>query len=1213
MISAPISLNIITLGRFALMRNQEVMSGGNWKQRRVRELFKILLSAEQHRLHREQVQELLWPSASQEQAANSFSKTLYLLRRALEPDLVAGKSSSYIFLDQDTLLLVPDSMEIDADLFEAMAKQLTVKNQSALIQEKSIQKTLEEIDHALALYGGEYLPDDLYEDWTQRKRDRLRYTYAQVLERAAVIAIAGAQGQRACEYLRALLEQNATDEQTHRQLMHVYTRMGRRSEALNLYHSLREILKEELRANPLPETIELYRKIQAGQISADLAEVGHTPVRILAHETNDAPRLHIHEHAVADAHTHQSPAVAVTNPGGLQEAGNVAVAALHPFEPERIMNAQLVGRTEELQLLRQAYGMIREGLPYACFVSGEAGIGKTRLAREFCHSLQEQQATVLWGNCYEMGGALPYQPIIDMLAADLRLRDAEQLRSLPGDSAVDLAKLLPILRTKLPDLPSSQPLGLEAERSNLYNAVASYFYTIASERFLLLILDDLQWADTATMQLLGYLLMHGANQVEPGRTHPLFLLLYRPDEVHETHPLRSLLSARMRTGHAREIRLRRLKEGEVQQLLAQMAGHSVGTPFTEEIHKHTEGNPFFIGETIRALVEGGKLKKVGERWQTTVTLEELALPQRVRLVIERRLAYLSPECRITLAYAAVMGRKFHSELLCRARELAEETIAEHIDEAMRAGILETIEGMSSVENEYDADHEADLIFTHDKLREVLALWLNPLRRRRAHYQIAQAMEERYSTRLRAYYSKLAYHYQMARETMQAVEYLKHAAAQATRVYAFVEAASLMERAVELLLSDEDKPQRAELLRKLSIEAYLYLGKADKAIEAGLAAAALWQELDNPAKEAESRLDVSFSFHWIGREMASVEAIKRALTCLERVPQETLLLAKAYVQWGLSATLSGHIPEALERLRVADDFHAQLGGRDPFVAVVSLWARSWCAFAAGTVQQMLETAQRSAEVCRETRMFAWEPMMTYSVTWALMLMGRLEEGANVARETLEKAQRHHAVGAQGWAYLVLSFIAVLRGQWDMAQRFGDQAAEIAVMMHETDLLARVFWGRSICMGWQGEWEKAVEHSLEAVQISLRDGEVSLAYPYFLSQVARASFHAGKLESAQDYLDQAIQFAQEYQYQQLPAICHRLQARILQAQGKFEQAQSHFEQSLTELAELNDTVEYARTQDAYALFFRARGEEGDGERAVELQRQAYTLFESLGING
>jgi len=89
MISAPISLNVITLGRFALMRNQEVMSGGNWKQRRVRELFKILLSAEQHRLHREQVQELLWPSASQEQAANSFSKTLYLLRRALEPELVA--------------------------------------------------------------------------------------------------------------------------------------------------------------------------------------------------------------------------------------------------------------------------------------------------------------------------------------------------------------------------------------------------------------------------------------------------------------------------------------------------------------------------------------------------------------------------------------------------------------------------------------------------------------------------------------------------------------------------------------------------------------------------------------------------------------------------------------------------------------------------------------------------------------------------------------------------------------------------------------------------------------------------------------------------------------------------------------------------------------------------------------------------------------------
>jgi DNA-binding SARP family transcriptional activator len=1214
MIGSHFSLKVIALGRFSLLRNQKVVSEGNWKQRRVRELFKVLLSAEHHRLHREQAQEILWPSSSLEQAANSFSKTLYLLRRALEPDLVAGKSSSYIFLDQDTLLLAPDSIQIDVDLFETMAKQIQGILQGTTIQVQDIEKTLETIDQTLALYGGDYLPDDLYEDWTQRKRDRLRYIYTRILEHAATVAITGAQGQRACEYLRALLEQNTTDEQTHRQLMLVYARMGRRSEALNLYHSLREILREELRANPLPETIELYRKIQNGQISADLTETRQAPIHLLTQETSEAPP-HTYTHTASDAHATPTATIISPGPGNTPKAAQATVTTPKHLEPGRIRNAELVGRSEELQRLRQADGIVRAGLPCVFFISGEAGIGKTRLAREFSLSIQaQQQATVLWGNCYEMSGALPYQPIIDMLTADLRLKEPDQLRSILGNSAADLAKLLPVLHTKLPDLPILEPLGLEAERRNLYNAVTNYFHTVASERLLILILDDLQWADTATMQLLAFLLAYGANQIQQQQMLPLFLLLYRPDEVRETHPLRSLLSTQTRRGYAQEIRLKRLQADEVQQLLTQMAGHAIHTSFTEEIYQHTEGNPFFIGETIRALIERGKLKKVEERWQTTVTPEELELPQSVRLIIERRLTHLSPECRVTLAYAAAIGREIHSALLCRARNLAEEIIAEHIDEAIHAQILETIKGTTRcIENECAAKQDADLLFTHDKLREVLALWPNPLRRRIIHRQVAQAIEERYSSHLHTYHSKLAYHYQIAEDIPQAVEHLKQAAAQATQVYAFFDAANLMENAVELLLSDENKSQRAELLRKLSVEAYLYIGRPDKAIETGLAAAALWRELGNPAKEAESHLDVSFSFHWMGRETAANDSIKHALACLEHIPQETRLLAKAYVQWGLCATVSGNIPEALEKLRIADELHNKIGGNDPFISVVSLWAHSWCAFTSGTLQQMLDKAQHSAELCRATHMFAWEPMMIYSVAWALMLMGKLEEGANVAHETLEKAQQHNVVGAQGWAYLVLSFIAVLQKQWDTARHFENEAAEIAVMMNEKDLLARVFWGRSIHAGWQGEWEKAVEHSLEAIEILQRNGEHSLAYPYLLLQVAKALFHAGKLEDAQHYLDQTIQLAQEHHYQQLPAICHRLEGRIMQAQGDFEQAQNHFEQSLTQLALLNDTVEYARTQEAYALFFRARGNTNDLKQAAELHQQAHTLFESLGIHG
>ncbi len=1187
MAAVSVSLKVATLGRFSVLRNQDLLSGGNWNRRRVCELFKVLLSADQHRLHREQIQELLWPASSVEQAANSFGKTLYLLRRALEPDLMTGKSSAHVSLDQDVLFLVPASIEIDADLFEMRAKHLQATMQSEMRKEQHLHM-LDEFDSVLALYGGDYLPDDLYEDWAQRRRDRLRRLYSWLLEQAAQIAIAGAQGQQASEYLRALLEQNQTDESMHRELMLVYARMGRRSEALNQYQLLREALREDFHTAPLPETLELYRAIQAGRIAPDLAGFHQLPAQELA-----VIPAHVQTRAVSDDPGDEPQPTSRSQPAS-QEITRETVGT-----PGNISKVELVGRVEELQHLQQAYLSTSKEQQNIFFISGEAGIGKTRLAREFSSWAEEQQAIVLWSTCYELSGALPYQPLIDMLAAHIRTSETEQLRSTLGLNAVDLAKILPELRIKLPDLPPPEPSGLEVERRNLYNAVSSYIHTLSSEHRLLLVLDDLQWADTATMQLLGYLLRQWASQVTQANVIPFVLLLYRADEVHETHPLRSLLNTQLRTGQAEELRLRRLKEEEVQQLLVQMAGHEVRTPFSEEIYKHTEGNPFFVGESIRALIAEGKLKKIGDRWQTTISLAELSLPQSVRLLIERRLAYLSPECRMTLAYAALLGRQFHSSLLCQARNLSEETIAEHVDEAIRTHILMPLDEDAN-------SQDADLLFTHDKIREVLALWLNPLRRRAAHRQIAQAIERYYASRLQTSYSTLAYHYQMAEERTKAVDYLQKAAQQAMSVYAFIDAASSLESALELLLGEENRPQRAELLRRLSVDAYLYTGRPEKAIEAGIAACTLWQELGDPVKEAESRLDVAFSFHWMGREGDAIDYIKRALTCLARAPEEVRLLAKAHVQWGLCATIGGNVLKAQEELRLADELHARIGGKDPFISVVSLWARSWCAFVGGTLQEMLDYALESAALCRVIHMFAWEPMMTYSAAWSLMLMGRLEEAALAARDTLEKARRHNAVGAQGWANLVLSFVAIQQGAWDTAEQFAHETVEFATMMHDPDLLARAFWGRSICAGWQNNWEQAIDQSLEALRILEQDGEISLVYPYLLLQAAKAYFHAGSIETAQSYLDRAMDFASEHHYRQIPAIGQRVQGRILQAQGNFDQALACFEHSLAELAELHDEIEYARTQEAYSLFFSTRNQGNDQERgAAFLPGGSYAL--------
>lgn len=1238
MISTTALLEVSTLGRFELHRDRNLLLGGNWNRRKVCDLFKLLLSAEQHRLHREQIQEILWPTSTSEQAANSFGKTLYLLRRALEPDLVAGKgsSSTYVLLDHDILMLVADRMQIDADMFEASSKQLQVTMRSRSFKEQGTQvdfHLLDEFDAVLAFYKGDYLPEDLYEDWAQRRRDRLRRTYSWLLENAAKVALENAQGQRASEYLQALLECNSADEQTYCQLMLVYARMGRRSDALNQYQLLRAALREELDTQPLAETTELFRRIQSGRIAVDLGEsqsIKEAPVNksVGASPTASSPGAQFvapgQEHKAGMSHPMQENQPTVVTPTQTIPGQDVEPDQI---DPERILKAELVGREEEIVAMQQAYSQARQGQKKAVFICGEPGIGKTRLAREFTRWSEEtKQATVLWGYCYEMSGSFPYQPIADAIGGYVQTCNPDQLRRILGNSAVDLAKIAPEVRFKLPELPQPEPIGPELERRNLYNAVAHFFHALAAERPLVIILDDLQWADAATMQLLNFLMTPGAgagsfdsasSQRSPA---PLYLMLYRADEVHETHPLRGLMTMLARAGISEDVRLQRLTEAQVQQLLINMAGHFVQPVFAAEIYRQTEGNPFFIGEAIRSLIFEGKLKWMGERWQATVDIDKLEIPQSVRLLIERRLIHLSPECRTTLAVAAVLGRKFSSALLCEGRKLSEEEVAEHIDDAIRVQILSSLpntpnnETASVVPGQGSTAYERDfdLAFTHDKIREVLYQWLNPLRRRTLHRQVAQAIEAHYASRLPAYYSTLAYHYQMAENPVQAVDYFLKAAAHAASVYAFVNSAGYIKTALDLLIGDEERPRRAELLRQLS-EIYIYTGRPDKAIEAGIAAATLWRDLGEVVKEVDARLFVAFCYHWQGLESISIEHIQHALTCLESVPGELSLHANAYAQWGMAATVMGNVPLAREQLQKADELQERIGRSNPFTAVVSLWARSWCAFLSESPRQMLEYALQGAEVCRASHNPGWEPMMIYSAAWAHMLLGQLEDGQRMAREALEKAQQHGAVGAQSWAYLIRAFLAIQAGHWEEASKSADSASAIASQLHDADLQARILWSRSVCAGWQDDWKRAVADIKEAMKRAQEDGETLMVFPYLLVQAARAHLFAGEPEEAQLYLDQAMQLGQERQYTQLPAIGRRLQGRIWQAQRRFEEAQSCFERSLTELAALDDQVEYARTQEAYGLFYLERNKGGDKQRGQDLLKSAKETFRRLGVNG
>ena len=173
--------------------------------------------------------------------------------------------------------------------------------------------------------------------------------------------------------------------------------------------------------------------------------------------------------------------------------------------------------------------------------------------------------------------------------------------------------------------------------------------------------------------------------------------------------------------------------------------------------------------------------------------------------------------------------------------------------------------------------------------------------------------------------------------------------------------------------------------------------------------------------------------------------------------------------------------------------------------------------------------------------------------------------------------------------------------------------IAEMLQDADLQARALWSRSVCAGWQDNWQQAVADVLASLEQARKGDEMSMIYPHLLAQAARAYFYAGDLAQAQNYLDTAMELVQNRHYRQLPAIAQRLQGRIWQAQGRFEDAQPCFEHSLADLQALDDAVEYARTQEVYGLYLLARGSEGDEERGQAMIESARATYRRLGING
>ncbi len=462
----------------------------------------------------------------------------------------------------------------------------------------------------------------------------------------------------------------------------------------------------------------------------------------------------------------------------------------------RYLTTSLVDRDRELGTLMGHLDRAIQGEGSLVLVSGEAGVGKTRLVTELARTAEERGARYVSGRCLFREGSLPYHPFVEAsghLVAGLGLEDVDEFETYVRDHLPALAGRLPILRSFL--RPGDQETTtLIADKEHLLDAITALFLSFARERCLLLHIDDLHWADEASLDLLLCLARNLRD------SNGLVVGTYRPEEIPEAsrsgHPLSRLLD-RMTTGDLYdEIRVKRLAESDTAAVIGSaLRGADLPAEFLAHLHAETAGNPFYVLETLKLLVEDGTLERAGERWRLSRPVDRVQIPGRVHDVVTRRLSRVAPPDREILEIASVEGMVFHSTTLSACVELPR---------------LKILGALQRSEKEHQLIHaEKDLYrFDHPLIREVLYDGIIPELRREYHKLIAGALAEKRTGRP-GEDAAIAWQYLEAGEEEAAVGFLLDAGDQARRLHANAEAIALLDRAGRILDQTADRARAAK--------------------------------------------------------------------------------------------------------------------------------------------------------------------------------------------------------------------------------------------------------------------------------------------------------------------------------------------------------------------------------------------------------------------
>jgi DNA-binding SARP family transcriptional activator/tetratricopeptide (TPR) repeat protein len=684
------------------------------------------LATEGGRHPRTKLAELLWPESGQRHARADLRAVLHKLRKTLREDSAQDGVARLFVIESSRLGLEPRGIELDLEVLEAAVslarRETSLGGRSAATGGR--RSLIGRLQGDLGLYRGEFMEGFSLEDapefelWLEGERARWRQVFGELCERLS--RLEGEEGliAEAIGTARLWVRQAPLEEFAHRRLMELLSDAGESERALLVYEGFRNTLSRALGTEP---------STQMQEFTARLREE--------ADERASLGASHIH---------------------------SAAVTALSMLE------VPLVGRQEEFGALVSEYQAARMGQTRVVSILGEPGIGKTRLAKEFLLWARAREADVLEGWASE-GAGLPYGPLIEAIRPRIERERA------PDDLLEDVwlsefSRLLPELKVRYPDLPSPTSGGGETAKGALFEAIARLVEALAFRTLVVLFLDDMEWADATTLEVLEYVGRRWAEQGAP----VLVLVAARQEEPEAGSAFERWLSSLGRKLPLRSMTLGTLADEEVEGLLMrlatrasssksppgplEMARGSKGVELEleqlgERLAAETDGQPFYLVETLKVLLEEGMLHirsgadgetvvEVGPAWRSQKSALRGLLPQSVREVIRSRLSRLSAEASELLNAGAVLERGFDFESVVGVTELGEAEGLRGLDELIKRHLVQE-EASGREDEEGPLLHpSATYYFTHEKIRQVAYTEMGHARRRLLHRRAFEVLKER---------------------------------------------------------------------------------------------------------------------------------------------------------------------------------------------------------------------------------------------------------------------------------------------------------------------------------------------------------------------------------------------------------------------------------------------------------------------------------------